>query len=132
MIHAAWLVAVQAQPVAAMTATVPDPPAAVTVWTAGVIDDAHVDARAACSIVTVTPATVSVPDRAAPALRSTVNARLPLPLPPLMAGSVIQLAPLVAVQAQPPGPVTATVSVPPSAPTLKLSAAMEKRHGAGP
>jgi len=80
VIHAASLVAVQAQPAAAVTATVPDPPAAVIVCPAGAIDDAHVDGPAACSIVTARPATVSVPDRAAPVLRSTVNARLPLPL----------------------------------------------------
>jgi hypothetical protein len=55
-------------------------------------------------------------------LGAAVTVTVPLPVPALLAGTVIQLAPVVAVQAQPPGAVTGTVTLPPSTPTLKLRA----------
>lgn len=62
MIHAALLVAVQPQPLPALTAVVPVPPLDVSVCDVG----ATVKLHAALSVmVTVRPATVSVPVREA-------------------------------------------------------------------
>jgi hypothetical protein len=59
VIHPAVLVAVHAQPVAAMTETLPVPPAATTLADVGEMVGAHV--APACVIVKVLPATVRVP-----------------------------------------------------------------------
>ena len=58
--HDAPLVAVQAHPAAAVTVTVPVPPAAGSDWLAGEIAYEH---AAACVTVNVLPAAVSVPVR---------------------------------------------------------------------
>ena len=64
VIHASLLVAVHAQPVAAVTATVPVPAAAVTFDDAGEI--VGVQGAAAWVTVNVLPPTVSVPVRDVP------------------------------------------------------------------
>jgi len=61
VIQLVLLVAVQAHPVVAVTATVPVEPAAATL--AEVAPIVGVQAAAACVIVKVLPATVSVPER---------------------------------------------------------------------
>ena len=71
VIQAALLVAVHAQPVAAVTVTVPVPPAAATLADAGEIVGAQV--APAWVIVKVLPAIVSVPVRAVlPGFAATV------------------------------------------------------------
>jgi hypothetical protein len=69
VIHVALLVAVHAQPVAVVTLTLAAPPAAVGLAEVGEAVKLH---GAACEIVTVFPATVSVPVRAAPVFAATV------------------------------------------------------------
>jgi hypothetical protein len=107
--HGTLLVAVHVHPLAAVTAVVDDPPAAVIVWASG--DTPNVHAAPVCVTVTAWPATVSVPTRwdvevFAVALKVTVP--LPFPLaPPLM---VSQAALLVAVQVHPVAAVTAVVA----------------------
>ena len=59
--HAALLFAVHEQPSAAVTPTLPDPPAAATAWAAG--ERPTEQASAVCVTVIVWPATVSVPVR---------------------------------------------------------------------
>ena len=61
VIHVSLLVAVHAQPVEVVTATVPVPPADVTFADAGEI--VGVQVIAACVIVNVLPPTVNVPVR---------------------------------------------------------------------
>lgn len=61
LIHVALLVALQGQPVAEVTATVPVPPAAEAVAEDGEIDGAH--AAPACVTVNASPPIVSDPVR---------------------------------------------------------------------
>ena len=75
-----------------------------------VIDGA---AHPLCVIVMVTPATMSVPVRAASLSGATENAAVPLPLPFAPEVIVIQVAVVEAVQLQESVEVTATDPVPP-------------------
>jgi hypothetical protein len=116
VIHDALLVVVQAQPVAAVTATVPVFPAAATLTDAGEIAGAH--GAPACVTVNVDPAIVSVPVRPVTlAFAAIVNATVPGPDPDDPDVIAIQDAPLVADHAQPAATVTVLLPVPPEAAT---------------
>ena len=127
VIHGAWLVAVREQPAVPLTATVTEPPAALTASFArssentqfgcgfggvGVVDDWDDWVN-----VTVWPATRSAALRVSPALGSTRRRTLPLPVP-LVLVSATQPASTLACQPQPVGVVTAMVTVPPAAPMV--------------
>jgi hypothetical protein len=71
-IHEAFDAAVHAQPLPAVTATEPLPPLASTDWLLGAIAKLHGGGTAACVTVSVSPAIVSVPLRAAPGLAVAV------------------------------------------------------------
>jgi uncharacterized protein YhhL (DUF1145 family) len=112
VIHEALLVAVQLQPLPAVTVIVPEPPVAATDCDVGLI--AYVQDAAACVTVKVVPATVSVPARDVVAVfAATLNVTEPLPDPLEPAVTVIQLALLVAVHPHPVPAVTEIVPEPP-------------------
>ena len=127
--HAALLVAVHVHPLAAVTAVVDDPPAAVSVWASG--DTPNVHAAPVWVTVTAWPATVSVPMRwAVEVLVAALKVTVPLPFPlapPLM---VSQAALLVAVQAQPLAAVTAVVDDPAAAASVRDVGETPKAHDA--
>jgi hypothetical protein len=130
VIQAALLVAVHAQPVAAVTLTVPPViPAATTLADAA----ASVGAQGAPACVTVnaTPPIVSVAERAVVVgFAVTVYVTDPLPLPVAPALMVTQAALAVAVHAHPVGEVTATVFVLAAKPTLADTGAIVGAQGA--
>lgn len=107
------LAAVQPHPLPAVTVTLPLPPDGGTDCESG--EMANVQPWP-CVIVTICPATVTVPVRVGPLVGSTVMTTDPLPVP-LAAESVIQLALLLAVHGQPAAAVIGSVCVPPEAPT---------------
>ena len=112
--HVALFVAVHVQPVAAVTATEPLPPAATMFCVAG--DRATVHETPDCVTVTVCPATVTVAlreDVDVLAAAVTVTVPLPDPLPPL--AIVNHVALLVADHVQPVATVTPTEPLPPAA-----------------
>jgi hypothetical protein len=82
-------------------------------------------------MVTVWPAIVSVPDRAAPVPAATVAVTPPLPVPDAPAPIVMKDALLVAVQAHVLPAVTAMVTVPPPLPTEAVAGDTEKAHVVG-
>jgi hypothetical protein len=128
VIQPALLVAVQAQPVAAVTVIVPVPAASDGLADVGAI----VGAQGAPAWVTVKvlPAIVSVPVRALVvgfAVTLYVTAPLPLPLAPALIE--IHDALLLAVQAQPVVAVTVTVPVPPAAVAFAEGAEIVGPHG---
>jgi hypothetical protein len=107
----ALLDAFHPHPVAAVTATVPVPAAAVGFADAGEIVGTH--GAAAWVTVNVVPPIVSVPVRGVVVvLAATLYVTEPLPLPVAPAVTVIQASLLVAVQPQPLAAVTVTVPVP--------------------
>ena len=94
--------------------TVALPPVASKLTALGEIVKLHCTLVAPCETVTVCPATVSVPDRAAPPVfAATEYVTVPFPLPLAPDVTVMNEALLVAVHAQPEDAVTATVAVPP-------------------
>ena len=105
-------VAFHAQPLAAVTATVPVPPPTTIDWVTGAIEKLQ---PAACVTENGVPAIVTVALRAAPVFGLTEKLTVPLPVP--LAPLVIEIhgASLVAVQAQPAPAVTVTLPVPPPA-----------------
>jgi hypothetical protein len=108
------LVAVHAQPVVVVTATLPVPPAAANACDDGEMLNAQ--PAAACVTVKLWPAIVSVAVRATVMLfAATLKLTVPLADPLDPAVTVTQLASLVAVHAQPVIVVTATLPVPPLA-----------------
>jgi hypothetical protein len=112
--HPALLAAVHEQPAAAVTATLPEPPAATKPWDAG--ERLNVQLAAACVTLNVCPATVSVAERAEVVVfAAAANVTVPLPLPVAPAEIVTQPALLAAVHAQPAVVVTSTVPDPPAA-----------------
>ena len=124
------LTPVHAQPVGAVTAVDPVPPAAATDWLAGLI--AYVQGAAACVTENVCPPIVSEPLRCvafgfAAALNATVP--VPLPLAPLVTVShdVLLLTP---VHAQPAKVVTVVEPVPPAAATDWLVGLIAYVHAA--
>jgi len=108
------VVAVQLQPVAATTLTLPAPPVEPTGW---LLDEIVGLQPFPCEIVNVCPAIVNVPVRAAPLLAATLNPTDPFPLPdvPLVIVSQSELF-VDAVQLQPFAAEIVTVPVPPLAP----------------
>jgi hypothetical protein len=113
--HDAWLVAVQAQPAPAPTATAPLPPDAAMFCESGDIVNAH---PSPWEIVTVLPATVTVPDRDGPLVGAAVNVTVPEPLPLAPPAIEIHESWLDAVHAQPAAALTSTAAVPPPAPIV--------------
>src|SRR4051794_38969444 len=65
----------------AVTANDPGPPLSLIAWPDGAIVNTQDAGAAACVIVSVWPAIVAVPVRAAPVFGATVTATLPLPVP---------------------------------------------------
>jgi hypothetical protein len=129
VIHAALLAAVQLQPVAAVTALLPLPPAAAKDWVVGEIVGEQ-DA-AACVTVNVAPAMVSVPVRLeATVFAATVKPAVPVPDPAAPLVSVIQDALLAAVHAQPVATLTVLVPVPPDAVNDWLAGEIDGEHDA--
>ena len=111
-IHGALLVAVQLHPPDDDTETVPGPPAA------GIVVDGAPSVMVqpeSWLIVTVRPATSSVPLRAGPELAAVVTSMLPLPLPAGAETIVIHPAPLDAFQAHDAAPLTSMRADPPAA-----------------
>jgi hypothetical protein len=113
--HAAWLVAVQAHPAPALTATEPLPPDGAMFCESGDIVNAH---PSPWEIVTVLPATVAVPDRDGPLVGAAVKVTDPDPLPLAPPAIEIHESWLDAVHPQPSAPVTSTLTVPPPAPMV--------------
>jgi hypothetical protein len=107
----ALLVADQAHPAEALTATSPVPPAMSNACDSGEIENEH---PGDWFTVTVWFATVSVPARAGPLVAWTENVTVPSPLPDDPAVTVIHDAPLAAVHAHPGAAVTVMVPVPPA------------------
>jgi hypothetical protein len=129
VIHPALLVAVHAQPVAAVTVIVPEFATSETLFDVGEIVGAH--GAPACVTVNVLPPTVRVPVRwlvVGFAVRLYVTEPLPLPFAPAV--TVIQPALLVAVQPQPVAAVTVIVPVPAASDGFAEVGAMVGEQGA--
>ena len=127
--HPALLAAVHEQPADAVTATLPEPPAATTVWDTG--ERLNAQLAAACVTLKVCPAIVKVAERAdVVVFAAAVKVTVPLPLPVPPAEMVTQPALLVAVHAQPPVVVTSTVPDPPAAANDWLGAERLKAQAA--
>ena len=121
--------AVQAQPLAAVRLTLPDPPCTGILLLVGVIEYEHDGTAPACVTVTAAPAMVSVPVRAVlEALASTRYETDPLPLPEVPDTTVIHPALLAAVQAQPAVVVTCAVAVDPPAAIFCVNGCTVKLH----
>jgi hypothetical protein len=110
--------AVHAQPAPAVTETLPLPPEDGTDCVSGAIAN---EQPSPCVIVTVWPATLSVPDRFGPVAAATENVTVPDPLPLVPEVIVIHGCALEAVHAHPAPPLMFTVRVPPAASTLCAS-----------
>jgi hypothetical protein len=124
VIQDALLVAVHAQPEAAVTPTAAEPAADPSV--APTEESVKVQDAASCVTVKVRPAIVTVPVRGLVlVLTATEYPTLPLPLPEAPEVMVIQDALLVAVHAQPVIPVTATEPVAAAAETVVAPGEME-------
>jgi len=135
VIHGAALVAVHAHVEAdAVTTISPLPPAAANGAAFGAMLKVHGSGGGAvCVIVTVKPATVSVPTRSAvPVWLATVKGRRPDPVPPARPWMASQGAALAAVQVQLDAEaVTTTSPLPPAAGKVAALGAMLKVHGSG-
>jgi hypothetical protein len=119
----ASLVAVHAQPVIVVTATLPVPPAAAKACVDGEMLNAQL--APACVTVKLWPEIVNVALRAAEVVfAAALKVTVPLPVPLDPPVTVTQLAPLVAVHAQPVIVVTATLPVPPAAATACVDGEM--------
>jgi hypothetical protein len=113
-IHGAFADAVHEQPAPAVTATEPPPPLASTDWLLGEIANVHGGGAAACVTVSVWPAMVSVPLRAAPGFAVAVYVTEPLPDPVAPREIVIHGAFDEAVHAQLASAITSTALLPPT------------------
>ena len=112
--HDAPLVAVQVQPAVVVTVTVPLPPPGANDWLVGEI--ANAQGTAACVMVNVDPAIVSVPTRlVVPVWAATLTATVPDPVPAAPAVTVIHAALLTAVHTHPAPALTVVLPVPPAA-----------------
>jgi hypothetical protein len=104
-----------AQSLDVVTATVVDPPAAVTLKLVGAIEYAQAEFATACVTVTVWPATVSVALRAAPVFAPMLSVTVPLPpLPPVPVMAIHDGTPLM-LQEHSSVAVTVSVDDPPPA-----------------
>ena len=117
LIHGCALVAVHAHPSPAVTVTEPFPPDEATDCESGEMAKVH---PSPCVIVTVCPATVTVPDREGPLSGATLSVTVPDPVPFAPDVMVIQSALLAAVHGHPADDVMARLRVPPDAPTEKV------------
>lgn len=126
-IHGTPLVAVQLHPAPATIDTLPEPPAAGSVW---LVDDSAYEQVLAAGWLTVNvvPATAIVPVRADPVEAATENSSSPFPLPDAPATIWIQGTVDVAVHEHPAAAAIAIFPVPPSAGIAVLSGAMRKAH----
>lgn len=128
VIHVAALVAVHAQPAAAVTTTLPVIPAATTFADAVEIAGAHGVPN--CVTVNVDPAIVSVPVRLAePRFGATLNVTAPDPEPDDPAVIVIHAALLIAAHRQPAPTVTVLLPAPAAAAIDWDVGEMEGAHG---
>jgi hypothetical protein len=125
VIHDAPLAALQAQPAATPTETVPVPPAAGTFCDGG---DKAIAQPGACVTVMVCPAIVSVPERDGPSVAAIVNVTLPDPFPLAPDVSVIHGTLLTALQAHPAAAATFTDRAPPEGSAANVSGATSKLH----
>jgi hypothetical protein len=124
----ALLVAVQPQPLLAVTVIVLVPPADVKVEVVGEIEYVHT--TPACEIVTVCPPIVTMAVRVlVVVLVAAVYVTVPPPLP-FVGETVNQLLSLEAVQAQPDPDVTVIVPLPPPAPMDAAVGESENVHAA--
>jgi hypothetical protein len=114
VIQACVLVAVHAQPAPAVTVTEPFPPEEATDWESGEMANVH---PSPWVMVTVCPATVTVPEREGPLRAATFSVTVPDPVPFAPDVTVIQSALLAAVHGQPADDVIVRLRVPPDAPT---------------
>jgi hypothetical protein len=120
-IQEAVFVAVQAQPGGAFTVIEPVPPIAEMEALVGLSEYVQgAGAGAGCDTVTVCPAIVIVPLRAAPVLAAAVNDDVPLPAPLVPEVIVSHGALLVAVHAHVGVVVTVMGADPPPAPIVRL------------
>jgi hypothetical protein len=128
LIHAALLVALQLQPVPAVTATVPVAPPALTLTDTGEIDGAH--GAPAWVTVNVSPPIVSDPVRdALDVFAATAYDTDPLADPDAPCVTVIHAVLLTALQLQPLAAVTVTTPLDAPDTTLTDAGAMEELHG---
>ncbi len=126
--HVALLVALQGQPVADDTATVPVPPAAEAFAEDGEIDGKH--GAPSCVSVNVLPPIVSDPARAAlEGLATTEYETEPSPVPEAPCVTVSQALLLVADQPQPLDAVTVTMPVEAVAAALAEVGEIVELHG---
>ncbi len=117
VIHPALVAAVQLQPAAAVTVTIPEPAADVRLADPGEIVGRHV--TPAWFTVRVLPPTDTVPVRAAvPAFVATVYESEPLPVPVAPVVIVIHALLLVVVQPQPVAALTVTTPEAPDEATV--------------
>src|SRR5215475_11479138 len=132
VIHELFVTAPHEHDAAAETEKLPVPPDAGTDLFVGVMDVTQDEVGPACSIVTTSPAMVSVALRgAAPfLLERTPKLTVPLPLPPAV-NRLINGAVLLTVHAQPAGAGTLTEPDPPATPNDNEVGAIEKVHGGG-
>jgi hypothetical protein len=113
VIHESLLVAVHAQPLPAVTATLPVPPPDGVLALVGAIENEH---PLPWLTVKAWPAMVAVPERDPPVVAATLSFTTPLPAPVAPDVIVIHGTELPVVQLQPDVPVTFTVISPPDAP----------------
>ena len=111
----------------AVTANDPPPPALGIVWLDGETANVH-GAAPACVTVTVCPAMLTVPVRAAPVFAATLTPIVALPVPPVRS-SVIHGTPDAAVHVHVESDaVTGTRPDPPPSGTFWVVAGIEKVH----
>jgi hypothetical protein len=119
LIHVATLVAVQAHPLAAVTLTLPTPPAFEKFMLSG--DAVTLQAIPACATVNVWPSIPNVPVRESEdEFADTEYVTVPLPAPLVALVIVIQLALLATAHLQPFAELTVTLPAPPLLATLAL------------
>jgi hypothetical protein len=115
LIQEALLAAVHVQPDEAVTPTDPAPPSGGADCD---VCESEYEQAFAWLIVTVRPATVAVPLRAAPPFAATVSCTVPSPVPPAPDGTLIHATLDAAVHRHPPDVSTETLTVPPAAATF--------------
>ncbi len=122
-IHGTWDEAVQEQPTWVVTSILSGPPSGPNDRAAGKIEKLQLGAGGAavdpsCSMMAARPATVTVPDRAAPAFADTSRTIRPDPVRAVPSVTAIQLADETAVQPHPSAVETRTSADVAAAPTV--------------
>ena len=118
VIQLAWLVAVHVQPAPVVTDVESGPPAFAIFAFDGAMEYVQ---PSVCVIVSVCPATVSVPVRGGPLFGCTVKFTVAAPDPLFGFTSVIQLALLAVVQVQAAAALIVVEPAPPALPIVALS-----------